>query len=112
MFRIIAGSAAIFALSATASALTPQEDLTDACIEGGNDAAQCSCAADVIVETLDENELTFMMTVMEADTDEPTEVMTIAAGLGMEIADIMVMGQKMQTVEPSMRDECGIDGFN
>jgi hypothetical protein len=38
--------------------------------------------------------------------------MTIAAGLGMELADIMVMGQKMQTVEPAMREECGIDGFN
>ncbi|QNL20004.1 hypothetical protein HXX25_12100 [Hyphobacterium sp. CCMP332] len=112
MFRILAGSAAVFALSTAAFALTPQEELTAACTESGNDAADCACAADHIVETLDETELAFMLAVMEADTNEPTEVMSIAAEQGMEVADIMVMGQKMQVAEPVMREACGIDEFN
>lgn len=112
MFRILSAGAAVIALSAAASALTPQEELTAACTESGNDAEQCSCAADYIVETLDENELAFMMATMEADTNDPAEVMAIAAANGMELADIMVMGQKMQTAEPEMREACGIEEFN
>ena len=111
MFRLIAGGIAAVALNTAAFALTPQEELTDACTDSGNDAVQCSCAADIIVDTLDENELSFMMAVMEADTNEPTEVMTIAAANNMELADIMVMGQKMQVAEPTMREQCGIDEF-
>lgn len=112
MFRILSASAAAIALSAAASALTPQEELTAACTESGNDAEQCSCAAGYIVETLDENELAFMMATMEAETEDPAEIMAIAAANGMELADIMVMGQKMQTAEPEMREACGIEEFN
>ncbi|WP_394693183.1 hypothetical protein [Hyphobacterium sp.] len=112
MFRMLAGSAAVIALSAAAYGLTPQEELTAACTESGNDAADCACAAGHIVEALDETELSFMMAVMEADTNEPAEVMTIAAAQGMEITDILVMGQKMQDAEPAMREACGIEEFD
>ncbi|PIW30536.1 MAG: hypothetical protein COW29_03775 [Rhodobacterales bacterium CG15_BIG_FIL_POST_REV_8_21_14_020_59_13] len=112
MFRILSASAAVIALSAAAPALAPQEDLTAACTEAGNDAGQCSCAADFVVETLDENELAFMMATMEAETEDPAEIMAIAAANGMELADLMVMGQKMQTAAPEMREQCGIDEFN
>lgn len=112
MFRILSASAAVIALSAAASALTPQEDLTTACTEAGNEAVQCSCAAEYVVETLDENELAFMMATMEAETEDPAAIMAIAAANGMELADLMVMGQKMQAAEPEMREQCGFDGFN
>jgi hypothetical protein len=112
MFRILSAGAAVFALSAAAYSLTPQEDLTEACTESGNDAADCACAADYIVETLDETELAFMMATMEAETEDPAEIMAIAAANGMELSDIMVMGQKMQAAEPEMREACGIEELN
>jgi len=112
MYRILAASAAVIALNAAAFAFTPHDDLVANCIDEGNDEADCSCAADFIVDTLNDNELTFMMTVMDADTNEPTDVMAIAAEQGMELTDIIEMGQKMQAVEPAMREQCDIDGFN
>lgn len=109
MFRILAGGATAFLFSASVFALTPHDELVSACTEDGNDAAECSCAANVIIETLEENELDFMLAVMEADTNEPESVMSIAAEHGLDMTGIMLMGQKMQTAEPEMRELCGID---
>ena len=49
MFRILAGGATALLFSASVFALTPHDELVAACTEDGNDAAECSCAADVVI---------------------------------------------------------------
>ena len=71
MFRIFTGGLSALALSAAASALTPQEDMTARCVEEGNDPAQCACAAEVIVDTLEDNEVAFMMEMMNSQSEDP-----------------------------------------
>lgn len=108
MKYIITAGIAAFGLAASAAA-TPQEEMAARCVEEGNEAEQCECAAEIIVETLEENELAFMMAVMEADTSDPEGVLTIGAEHGIDMAGMLLINQKMQTAEPDMVEQCGID---
>lgn len=108
MKYVFTAGVAAFGLAASALA-TPQEDMAARCVEEGNEAEQCECAAEIIVETLDESELAFMLAVMDADTSEPEAVMTIAAEHGLDMGGMVLIGQKMQAAEPEMVEQCGID---
>tara|TARA_R110002073_G_scaffold239434_4_gene401087 strand:+ start:1129 stop:1467 length:339 start_codon:yes stop_codon:yes gene_type:complete len=112
MFRTVLTAMSLAALPAAALAVTPQETLTAACTEAGNDAEECSCAAGLITDELTEAEVNFMMAAMEAETNDPTTIMALAAEHEMSMEAIVAMGQKMGSLEPAMRDECGIEEVN
>ncbi|WP_420434943.1 hypothetical protein [Hyphobacterium sp.] len=109
MFRIFAGGVAAVALFATANALTPQDDMTSRCVDEGNDPVQCACAAGVIVDTLEDNEIAFMLEMMGSDSrEDPQQMLSIAAQHGLDMSGIMAIGQKMAAAEPGMREQCDI----
>lgn len=109
MFRIFAGGLSALALFATANALTPQEDMTSRCVEEGNDPVQCACAAGVIVDTLEDNEIAFMLEMMGSESrEDPQEMLTVAASHGLDMSAIVGIGQKMAAAEPEMRTQCDI----
>lgn len=112
MLKFVTSGALAALMAGAAFSLTPQDELTTACVEGGNEREQCECAAGMLVETLDENELAFMMDVMEADSSDPAIVMPIAAEHGLDMTGIMEMGQKMAVAEPEMRERCGVEDWD
>lgn len=112
MFRILSAGAAVFALSAAAYSLTPHEQLVGACVNSGNDPAECACAADYMINVLEDNEMAFMLAVMDARTNDREQVYAIAADHGLEPSDIGLMQQRMATEEPAMRAQCDIAAEN
>lgn len=108
MFRTALTALALVALPATALA-DDEDTLATACIEAGNDAADCSCAAGLISDELTDDEMSFMLAAMAAGQDDPNAVLAIAAEHEMTMEDMMAMGAKMQALSPRMREECGIE---
>jgi len=96
-------------VGATAFAITPQETLSDACVEAGNDRTNCDCAANAIVDELNDDETDFMLATLDADTSDPNAVMALAVEHDMTIEAMMAMGQKMNALSPVVSEQCGID---
>ena len=110
MIRKFAGGIAALTLGAAAHGQSPQDEMASRCVAEGNDPAQCACAAEVIVETLEDNEIAFMLEMMGSESrDDPQQMLTIAAEHGLDMGGIVAMGQKMQAAEPDMREQCGIE---
>ncbi|WP_421788621.1 hypothetical protein [Hyphobacterium sp.] len=109
MFRLISGALTALTLSAAASAFTPQEEMASRCVAEGNDPAQCACAAEVIVDTLEDHEVAFMMAMMNSGSEEPEQMLTVAAEHGLDMSGVVAIGQKMAAAEPEMRRQCGIE---
>ena len=107
MFRIL--TAGIAAVSFCALAQAQQSEMVDRCVEEGNDREQCECAVGVIVDTLEDNELAFMVAMMGADTTDAEAMLSTAAEHGLDMTGVIGIGQKMADVEPEMRAECGIE---
>ncbi len=109
MLRILAGGAAMLALGAAAQALTPEETMTNACIEAGNEPSQCTCAVGLMSDELTEAELAFMVEMMESEDNTPPAVMAAAEEHGLSQEQLMSIGQRMGAMEPQMREQCGIE---
>lgn len=109
MYRTALAALALVALPATALADDAEDTLATACIEAGNDAEDCTCAAGMIADELTDAEMDFMLAAMDAGENDPNAVMAIAAEHEMTMEDMMTMGNKMQALQPRMREECGID---
>jgi len=99
-------------IGTSAFAVTPQETLADACVDAGNDRTNCECAADAIVDELNEDETDFMLATLDADTSDPNAVMALAVEHDMTIEAMMAMGQKMNALAPVVSEQCGIDDLN
>jgi hypothetical protein len=109
MFRYLAGGVSALVLSVAAQALTPQDEMAARCVEEGNDAAQCACAAEVIVDTLEDNEIAFMMEMMGSESEDPQQMLSVAASHGLDMSGVVAIGQKMAAAEPEMREQCGLE---
>ncbi|WP_421789715.1 hypothetical protein [Hyphobacterium sp.] len=111
MLKFVTGGAVAVVMAGASLALTPAEEIADRCVEQGNERAQCECAADFMVETLEDNEVSFMMAVMDSDSaqQDPNAMMTLAAEHGLDMAGMVEIGQKMAAAEPEMRETCGIE---
>ncbi|MEE2526531.1 hypothetical protein V0U79_09145 [Hyphobacterium sp. HN65] len=112
MLRILAGGIAVIALSATASAQTAEEIMTERCVAEGNAPEQCSCAAEVITDTLEDNEVRFMLTMMQDPPESMEALLSVAAEHSLDLEGIAGIREKMTDAEPGMREQCGIEDAN
>lgn len=109
MLKFVTGGATALLLAGAAFSQSNQETLVGSCTEAGNDQAACECAAEMLIETLEDNELAFLMAVMDEDTNEPERVMAIAAENGLDMTGMMTMQQKMVAAAPEVSEQCGIE---
>lgn len=109
MIRTVLAALSLAAVPAGAFAFNDADTLAEACIEAGNDAADCRCAAGKFAEELTETEMAFMLDATAAGEDDPAAIMAIAAEHGMTMEDMMAMGQTMQELAPVIREDCGIE---
>jgi hypothetical protein len=79
-----------------------------ACVKdkGEGSTAKCACEARLVEQALNDKEKKFIMSTLNAENMDPEAAMKALTDSGLTIADMMSMGERMQSIESRAQTEC------
>ena len=101
-----AGFASLSACGAGGSELATK--ISAACVKdkGEASAAKCACEARLVEQALNDKEKKFILSTLNVENMDPDAGMKALTDSGLTIADMMSMGERMQSIESRAETEC------